>query len=141
MIRTLSLVAATLLITSTAAFAQTVYSIQITGFCDHLTVTSSSGTVYGNSDTASCDTSAVIGGQKKKTLTAAGDLGYGPVDAWGWSFTLGKKGNGTGILTGTSGGVIIAGPLSFPMTYTTSGDRHPPVNNHLPSVSSLFKHS
>jgi hypothetical protein len=140
MIRTLSLVAATLLITSTAAFAQTVYSIQITGFCDHLTVTSSGGTVYGNSDASSCDTSAVIGNGKGKALSAAGDLGYGPVDSWNWNFKLGKKGNGTGTLTGTSGGAIIAGPLAFNMTYSKSGDRHPPVNNHLPSVSSLFTH-
>jgi hypothetical protein len=136
--RTLSLVAATLLITSTAAFATT-YSIQITGFCDHLTLNSSGGIVVGNSDTASCDTSVVVGGQKKKALSAAGDLGYGPSEAWVWNFKLGKKGNGTGTLTGTDG-TDVFGPLDFDMTYTSSGARVPPANRNLPRAVSVFTH-
>jgi hypothetical protein len=142
MIRTLSLVAATLIITSTAAFATT-YSIQVTNYCDHLTVTSSSGVVTGASDGTfsggtACDQSYIIGTQKGKAMAAYGDLGLSP-DSWQWTFKFGKKGTGTATLSAYLGSYIA--PIGFDITYTTSGIRTPPVGRKLPSAISVFSHN
>ena len=121
------------------------YSIQITGVCDHLTITvDTSGDAYGNSDTSSCDQSAVAGNTAKlsakvvpggSVIEVGGDLGYGPTEGWAWAFNLKS---GAAVLRGTDG-TNLFGPSSFSFTYADAAEV-PLRNNGLPSaVSSLRK--
>ena len=120
------LIGVAMLAASAGSASAATYHIAITGACDMLTLTNTSGVVVGQSTVANCDTGNEVGTQAnittggnigKKELVVGSDFGLAP-DSWTWYFNLKTK---TATLTGTTDGSSVLGPLNFAFTYTHPG--------------------